>query len=266
MTRGSPQGRKQAADPDRHFVIFCDESGFHGTKLEGFGSLWMTYERRGDFARKWASLHDRHFPPSEVKWTKVTRATLPFFEALVDWFFATNWLMFHCLVVGREQVDMSRHKEDKDLQRRKHFTMLLAKKIRRFARPGKVYRIRVDPIHSSYAKADEAAETILRRMIQKEAGLAGTTTIHSLLTVDSKATPGVQLSDLLLGAVMAARHGVVTSRPKLAILGRIASHMGWPDLRSDTMPQVQKFNIWRFWVPGSGLPRPETTRRATRIG
>jgi hypothetical protein len=91
--------------------------------------------------------------------------------------------------------------------------MLLAKKIRRFASPGKAYRIYVDPIHSRYAKADEAAEVILRRTIEKEAGLVGTQTIRSLRTVGSKETPGVQLSDLLLGAVMAARHGDVTAAP-----------------------------------------------------
>lgn len=263
--RTTQQARTRQKDPERHFVIFCDESGFHGTKLEGFGSLWMTYERRGDFARHWQELHESYFPPSEVKWTKVTKATLPFFEALVDWFFATNWLMFHCMVVGRDQVDMNLHKNDRDLQRRKHFTLLLAKKIQRFASPGKVYRIRVDPMHSRYAKADEAAEVILRRMIEKKARLPGKQTIHSLLTVDSKETPGVQLSDLLLGAVMAARHGVITAASKTALVARIADHMGWPDLHSDTYPAVRKFNIWRFWDPTAGEPRPEPTRRRTKV-
>lgn len=265
MTRASQQSQKRASDPERHFLIYCDESGFHGTKLEGFGSLWMPWERRGDFAAKWRELHDAYFPPSEVKWTKVTRRTLPFFEALVDWFFATRWLMFHCLVVGRAEVDLARHDNDRDLQRRKHFTMLLAKKIKRFAASGKAYRIRVDPIHSRYAKADEAAEVILRRLIEKEARLDGTATIHSVRTVDSRATPGVQLSDLLLGAVMAARHGDVTADAKGRVIQQIAAHMGWPDLRSDTYPDVMKLNVWRFWDPTSGTTRPEVTRRHTQV-
>lgn len=260
----SSQSRRRPTDPERHFVIYCDESGFHGAKLEGFGSLWMTHERRGDFTAKWTALREEYYPPSEVKWTKVKAKTLPFFEALVDWFFATPWLMFHCLVYSRDEVDMSRHEGDKDLQRRKHFTMLLAKKIERFAAPGKVYRIRVDPIHSHYAKADEAAEVILRRLIEQEAGLTGTDTIHSLRTVDSKETPGVQLCDLLLGAVMAAREGKVTSNAKSALIERIATELGWPDLGFDTYPRVRKFNIWRFWDPTSGTPRPEQTQRKTK--
>jgi hypothetical protein len=260
MSPASQQSRKQPSDPERHFLIFCDESGFHGKTIEGFGSLWMPWERRGDFAAKWNALHDTHFSPGEVKWKKVTRKTLPFFEALVDWFFATRWLMFHCLVYSRAEIDMAKHDGDKDLQRRKHFTMLLAKKIKRFAAPGKVYRIRVDPIHSRYAKADEAAEVILRRLIEQEARLSGTDSIHSLLTVDSKDTPGVQLCDLLLGAVMAARDGKVTSAAKLALIARVAEHLGWPDLQADTYPDARKFNVWRFWDPTSGTPRPEATR------
>ena len=260
----STQSQKRRSDPERHFVIFCDESGFHGSKLEGFGSLWMTYERRGDFAAKWKELHETYFPPSEVKWKKVNKATLPFFEALVDWYFDTIWLMFHCLVYCRQEVDMARHGGDKDLQRRKHFTMLLAKKIKRFARPGKVYRIRVDPIHSRYAKADEAAETILKNIMANAPGLQSST-IHSLRTVDSKNTPGIQLSDLLLGAVMAARHRDVTSEPKLSLIHRIAERLGWDALDADTYPSATKFNIWRFWDPTSGTPRPEHTRRQTRL-
>src|SRR5690606_29870331 len=143
----------------------------------------------------------------EVKWQKVKRQTLPFFLALVDEFFKRNWLMFHCLLIGRDEVDLAHHGNDWDLARRKHFTMLLANKIRRFAAPGKHYLIRVDPIHSSYKKADEAAEVILRNIVEQVPSLKGGHVIDSVRTVDSKQCPGVQLSDLLLGAVLEARHG-----------------------------------------------------------
>ena len=140
---------------------------------------------------------------------------------------------------------------------------MLANKIKRFAAPGKKYLVRVDPIHSSYAKADEAAEVILRNIVEQVPSLHGRDVIHSVRTVDSRETPGVQLSDLLLGAVMAARHGEIESSSKQNVIARIADHLGWDDLAADTMPGAQKFNIWRFWDPTSGKPRPEVTRRAT---
>lgn len=85
------------------------------------------------------------------------------------------------------------------------------------------------------------------------------------MTVDSKTSAGVQLSDFLLGAVMAARHNQVTSKSKQAVVDRICEHLGWDHLGHDTMPSVKKFNIWRFWDPTSGTPRPEVTRRRTRV-
>lgn len=87
-----------------------------------------------------------HFAPSEVKWTKVKSATEPFFLALVDEFFKRNWLMFHAFIFSKAEVDLDHHEGDWDLARRKHFTLMLANKIKRFAAPGKKYLIRVDPI------------------------------------------------------------------------------------------------------------------------
>lgn len=38
-----------ARSTPRRYHIYCDESGFHGSALTGFGSLWLVHERRGDF-------------------------------------------------------------------------------------------------------------------------------------------------------------------------------------------------------------------------
>lgn len=263
LTSRLEASRRQAGDPERHYLIYCDESGVHGAKLTGFGTLWMTYERRGDFTAIIDGLQSRHFAPSEIKWERVKRQTYPFFEALVDEFFARKWLMFHCLLISKRQVDLTLHKKSWDLARRKHFTMLLANKIKRFASPHKHYRIRVDPIHSSYQKADEAAEVILRNIIEQQPALKGAGVIDSVRTVDSRSSLGVQVADLLVGAVLAARQGEIEAEAKKALVRRIATHLGWPDLGTDTMPTAQKFNIWRFWDPTSGTQRPEVTRRAT---
>lgn len=65
------------------------------------------YERRGDFQQIWRDLHDRYFLPSEVKSEKVKKETQPFFEALIDEFFRRNWLMFHCLLISKQEVNLS---------------------------------------------------------------------------------------------------------------------------------------------------------------
>ncbi len=65
----------QPGDPNRHFLIYCDESGIDAGTVFGFGSLWMPWERRGDFLQLWRRLQQSHFPPSEAKWTKVKSQT-----------------------------------------------------------------------------------------------------------------------------------------------------------------------------------------------
>lgn len=259
-TRPSDVARRRKADPERHFTIFCDESGIHAGNIFGFGTLWMTWERRGDFSALWDGLNQKYFAPGEAKWSKVKPATLDFYKAAVDLFFERRWLMFHSLVVGRTEVELSYHDHDWDLARRKHFTMLLANKIKRFARQGKVYRVRVDPIPSRYGKAEEACEVILRNILEQRPHLKGDV-IHSVLPVDSKVNPGVQLCDILLGALVASRRGEITSPAKKELIAHIAGHLGETTLDNDTMPSEWKFNIWRFWDPTSGTKRPERSRR-----
>ncbi|EPO1287739.1 DUF3800 domain-containing protein, partial [Escherichia coli] len=40
--------------------IACDESGIDGQRFYGFGSLWMKYQRRGDFCQLIRELRRKH--------------------------------------------------------------------------------------------------------------------------------------------------------------------------------------------------------------
>lgn len=245
--------------PDhRNYLVFCDESGVGGQRFYGFGSLWMPWERRGDFSGLIADLRERHGNASEIKWNSVKRRSQVFYEDIVAEFFRRNWLMFHCLVVRRGYVDRKHHK-DMDEALRKHFAMLIKAKVKHFSGgdPKKAYHVRVDPLPSRYQKADEAAHKIINHTLKKELGLPA---VKSLLTRDSKETPGIQVADFFLGAVMAAWQQEVTAGPKLAVMQSVAEHLGWRDLRSDTHLKEWKFNIWCFYDPTTGAPREAKTR------
>ena len=64
---------------------------------------------------------------------------LAFYEDLIEEFFKTHWLTFHCCLVERAVVRKEFHQGDYDLARRKHFTMLLKDKVAAClkARPGR---------------------------------------------------------------------------------------------------------------------------------
>lgn len=245
----------------RNYLIFCDDSGLHGSTHYGFGSLWMPAERRGDIHTRVRELRNRHhLQPDEIKWKKINSGNCAFYVDLVQEFFTRPWLMFHCLVVRKGYVDREIHRGSYDLARRKHFAMLLRKKIAFFSAGArdKAYHVRVDPLPSSYGKADEAALKIVNAGLKQEIGIPA---IHSLFTRDSKATLGIQLADVLLGAVMAEVIGEPNASPKMRVRRAVADHLGWPDLRADTLNREWKFNVWHFHNPRASEPREVRARR-----
>jgi len=231
------------------WLISCDESGVHGAPYYGFGSVWMGWQRRGDFSKAIQVLRDKHGYDHEFKWKKTNSTTYQrFFFDLVDYFFREPSLAFHCLVVRKAMVDKAMHGGDMDLARRKHFNMLLTKKIERFrkAQPERqhTFRIWVDPIASRYQKAHEAVEVIANNVLRP--ALGEIRTVDKVFVRNSADTPPIQLCDLLLGAVMEAWQDAATSVGKVQLGKRIAGYLGWNDLRADTMPAERKFNIWYF--------------------
>lgn len=257
-----PAANKPALPPYT-WLVSADESGIGGQQFYGFGSVWMNWQRRGDFHRDFMDIRRRHGMRDEweVKWSNldgVVRSRVAM--DLVDWFFRRQWLMFHCVVVRAADVNRTFHDGSFDLARRKHFAMLLTRKMKRCAelhpdRPNH-FRLWVDPIASAYRKAGEATQIIachtLRQALQSERAV-----VESLQERDSKATPSIQLCDLLLGAVMHAWQGQAKKPEKRALAAEVAKHLGWPDLAADTFPHERKFNIWYFH-DGSGDRRVKT--------
>lgn len=228
----------------------CDESGGTNTPYYGFGSLWMKWQRRGDFTRKINILKKQYGINHEFKWNKANaRKNRDFYFDLIDFFFKEKWMAFHCLIVRKGIVDKACHNDDYDLGMRKHYTMLLTNKIKRCIRRHKdrdiAFRIWIDIINSRYPKADEAMHVIANNTINRELQSINNY-VESVITKDSKEAYQIQLCDLLLGAVMDEWHQKATSKSKKEIQYRIAKYLGWENLKADTRPEERKFNIWYY--------------------
>jgi len=263
-----PSGDDEEDEPAKgllRWLIACDESGIHGARYYGFGTLWMPWQRRGDFARLITELRDEHGYHDEIKWNRIRSRWGPFYDDLIEAFFRTRWLSFHCCVIEKAVVRKELHQGDYDLARRKHFAMLLRNKVGRCIRahPNRqqTFRVLVDPMASRYAKADEAAHVICNNALAKVFG--GSRPLDKVVTRNSRETPAIQLCDLLLGAVLAAWEREATSEAKLDALAWMSHHLGWPDLRADTRPDERKFNVWVFYDPVRGTRKVIT--RPTRL-
>lgn len=238
-------------------AVYCDESGISGDHdFYGFGALIMGYQRRGDFSAAIAELRRTHRAPTdEIKWSKTNARTFAFYAALVDYFFGEPSLFFHAMVVERAWVNIKLyHGGSFDLARRKHFTQFLSNKIARMKdvhrRRRLEVRVYVDKLPTGYSKAGEAMEIISNRTVNKLTPLANfaekINTIDSLTECDSHDYLGIQVSDLLLGAVVDTWNDRSTNEYKAKLKKRMAWHIGWTDLRSDTIPVERKFNVWRL--------------------
>ncbi|EAR4973550.1 DUF3800 domain-containing protein [Salmonella enterica] len=242
--------------------VACDESGIDGQRFYGFGSLWMKYQRRGDFARIVRELREKHNCSDEIKWQKAhSKRNAAFYQDLIETFFKHPWLAFHCIVVEKSKVEKSFHGGDYDLAMRKHFGKLIETKIGNVikAHPDREceFRVEVDPLPSRYKKADEEFHVITNHTLARRFGRKDI--IKSVVSKDSKASEHIQIADFLLGAVMCAYQGKATSEAKLAVANNVASYLGWDSLKHDTWPTERKFNIWFFFDRSKG-PRDIVTQ------
>jgi len=242
----------------RNFLVYCDECGHVGKKYYGFGSLWMPWERRGDFTGLVATLREKYRYTHEIKWNKIDSRNEAFFKALIEEFFRRNWLMFHCIVGRKGYLNAAIHDGGYEEALQKQFSLLLRKKIEFFSQRDrqKAYHIVVDKMPYSYAKADEATHVIVNHELKRDLGF---TPIHTLVTRDSKDAVGIQLADALLGAVVTGWNEESSGDAKIGVRDCIAEHIGWRHLRADTKFWEWKFNIWCFYDPSEGKPREATT-------
>lgn len=253
--------RKKIPLSTRPWLVACNQAGVSGESHYGFGTLWIRYDRRGDLHGAFVGIAQEVGCPGGFTWDTVRRgASHRLGQGLVDHFFRTPTLSFHCLVVEKAIVNLDCHGDDFDLARRKHFTMLLANKIKamlRTRRRDQEFRVWVAPLASRYEKAEEAVEVITANIV---AELTGRKPVVIVTKRAASETPGIQLCDLLLGAVIGAWNPDVLNREKQMLQQQIAGHLGWSDLHADTFNTDRKFNIWKFYDPAREPARSATTR------
>ena len=244
----------------KNWLLAIDESGGKSTSHYGFGALIMPYDRRGDFIGKFKSLCEFFGYENEVKWKRVNKRSNELVTALVDYFFETPWLFFHCFVACKADIRKELSQGDYDLAWRKHLATFVANKCRRAARHDRTsehrFTIWVDPIQSRYAKADEALQNVVNNSLRSSFG--GRAEVDNVITHDSKLTPAIQLCDVILGAIVTSWLPTSTAQYKPAMRDYVANRLGWVDLRADTRPEQRKLNIWYFYDRSLGPRRVET--------
>jgi len=250
----------------RPWLVACGRSITSDSSHYGFGTLWMRYDRRGDFARSWAQMLEATGFSGELDWWTLRRGpSARMARMATEKFFATRWIAFHSLVIERDLVDLGCHGGDEDLGQRKHMTMLLTNKIKRAMRKhgaGQEFKVWTAPIDSYYAKADEAVQVVAGNVVAK---LTYGKPHIRVSTRPRASAPVIQLCELLLNTVTSAWVERGPKRVHEGLQHGVADHLGWPDLRADTYTTARKFNVWKFHDPAKEPMRSAETRK-TKVG
>jgi hypothetical protein len=175
---------------------------------------------------------------------------------VVRWFFETPWICFQSLWVRREALRHLTRRNSGYAYRKLLYAMLSARMSHFDQLPGgpRDFEVRADQFDSmNPAKAKK--EFRLLSAVSKYQSKSNRSPVVDFQRVDSREHRGVQLADLLVGAIRGSWEGK-PSGPRATLCNVISTHLGWPDLRATTDANL-KFHVW---MPADFGPPPRNLR------
>lgn len=229
-------------------VAFADESGIDGsTKCYAIGVVSVAKNRVANFNQVFENLKLQHGVNQEVRWKSVGRGH-GLINLGIDWMhriLKSNTARFDVIVVNTEQY---RKWSSRGADREEAFYVTYTFLLRHLAKQVRVTtEVFIDDRSDEYPKQHEAVETIGNHML---AQLHSSGRLAKVTKVPSHEHPGVQVADMMTGAVAASHRLFLDPKTRLnpgkrLAIERMASLLGWDALHYDTYPH-DKFNIWHF--------------------
>jgi hypothetical protein len=248
-------------------VVFADESGTMGEcPCYAIGALAVPAAVHEKFLAAFAQLADRHHVKHEVKWNDVGN-NYGVINFVLDWMHLIQLtaLTYNAIVVKKGAYrKWSNPGADRDEAFYTTYTLLMNHLAGK--RVGE-YDVYIDQRPDRYPKHDEAMEIISNHMLART---PSSSRISFVRKPDSKLVPGIQIADVLTGAINASHREYLDSsfrlqRGKRVLMDRLAQMLGWDALWYDTMPNAT-FNIWHFPQEGyRATPRTRAVRISSEV-
>lgn len=239
-------------------IGFADESGTAGNaRCYAIGVVSVDAGARRDFEAHFRGLHASHGVQGEAKWTRVrtSHGLTNFALAALDSIMRSRSSSVDIIVVNKR---LFRNWNSPTIGTEGAFYQTYTYLLKHIAKRAKeTTDIMIDDRSDEYPRRTEMIETIGNAMLAK---LHDSGRLDSVVKVPSKDHIGIQIADILTGAVCSAHErclnpSVQLNAGKRVTIARLASMLGWEDLCFDTMPS-DRFNIWHF--PIEYRAHPET--------
>lgn len=226
------------------FDVYCDESSpdLFFNQQQGkyaiIGSLWMPYEKRTQFKSDINEIKNEFNYYSEIKWNKVSPNKEEFFIKLIEYFFDSKFLRYRGIVIESDKVNLIKfHKNDAELSFYKFYYQLLHHWLLDFNE----YNIYLDiKTNRENYRIKELKNALCNSNF--------TTLIRNIQSLPSNESFGIQLADLLTGALNGKFNSVITSKTKQTILKIVESNIKHSIV--PTSKSEEKFNVFKINLQG----------------
>lgn len=237
-------------------IAFADESGVDvRSPCYSIGAVSLDLSCVSAFEKYFQEKLVQHGVVGEAKWKKTTTShgIINFALDALDSIIRSQSGAFDVIVVNKAQF---RKWNSPFVDREEAFyltyTQLLKHITDRFGYPAEIY---IDDRMDRYEKSDERMLQIGNNML---AQLASKGQLECVKKIDSHKSVGVQIADMLTGAINAAHARFINPRLPLhrgknLAIARLAEMLGWDDLCYDTRPS-RKVNIWHFPIEFRNSP------------
>lgn len=223
------------------FNLYCDESRIENTDSQFMviGALEIPRKEKKYITNELKEIYKSYQFIHELKWTKVNRKFIPFYEKLIDYFLSNPFICFRCIVVNKKQVDLKKfHQEDEELAFFKFYYLLLKEKIH----SNHEYYIFLDKKPTRDKNRIRALHSYLESFILWNRKKCNIRSFHA---IESKDNLLIQFVDYLVGLMgFACNENISPDRPKSHVVNYLQKKLGRENLCSTTSLYERKFNIF----------------------
>ena len=206
----------------------------------GLGAIWAPKSSVRTASKQLRDIKLRHNARGELKWTKVSKSRLDFYQELVDWFFEHSQLHFRCWIVpNKKALDHTKFNQGShdDFYYKMYFSLL--SKILSPAAKHAIY-LDIKDTRSKF-KVSKLKEVLCNDQYDFTGEMIG-----NIQHARSHELELMQLADFLLGGLVYHHRGLDGNYAKASIVRRIFDRSGRSLDRSSPLSDG-KFNqfIWQ---------------------
>ncbi len=225
------------------FNVYCDESCHlenDGQPIMVLGAVWCSLDKVPEIAVRIREIKEQHHLPKdfEIKWVKVSKGKLDFYQDILDYFFDDDDLHFRALIVPDKSE--LRHQEfsqtHDDWYYKMYFDMLKV-----ILSPEASYRIYMDI--KDTRSASKVAK--LHEVLSNEKYDFQREIVERVQIVRSHEVEILQLADLLIGIISYANRRLSTNGAKISLVERMRQRSGYLLTRT-TLLREGKVNLFRW--------------------